>query len=131
MRVVPPGLSRTTVRPEVLGEGGVLALGVDDGDPAARRAGAVDGGLAPQQALDERRLAVAGLAEHPAVRVGDQPGGVGLERVPAELGAAGEQVEADVGAPVPERGLHGERVDARRRARWCPGGRRAAAPGGS
>jgi hypothetical protein len=98
---------------EVFGEWRVFALGVDDGDPAAVRALTVDSGLAPQQALDERRLAVPRLTENPTVRVGDQPRGVGIERVPAELGAAGEEVEADVGALVSERRLHGERVDAR------------------
>ena len=100
------------VETEELGERGVLALGVGDGDPAAVGAGAVDGGHAPQQRLDERGLAVAGLAEDPAVGVGDRPGGVGLEGVPAELGAAGEEVEADVGPSVAEGALDGERVEA-------------------
>ena len=101
------------MRPRCSASGGVLALGVGDGDPPAVGAVAVDGGLAPQQALHEGGLAVAGFAEDPAVGVGDEPGGVGLEGVPAELGAAGEEVEADVGASVPEGGLDGERVDAR------------------
>ena len=98
---------------EVLGQGRVLALGVGDRHPPSGIAGAVDGGLAPQQALHEGGLAVARLSQHPAVGVGDEPGGVGLEGVPAELASAGEEVEADVGASVPERALDGEGVDAR------------------
>ena len=97
---------------EVLGEGRVLPLGIRDADPPPVRAGAVDRGLPPQEALDERGLAVAGLAEHPSVRVRDEPGGVGLERVPAELASTGEEVETDVGAPVTEGTLHAEGVDA-------------------
>ena len=102
MVAVPPGLSRTVVSPRWIG----------DCDPASGVAGAVDGGLAPQEALHEGGLAVAGFAEDPAVGVGDQPGGVSLEGVPAELASPGEQVEADVGASVSERALDRERVDA-------------------
>ena len=97
---------------EVLSERRVLALRVGDGNPASGVAGPVDGGLAPQEALDEGGLAVAGFAEDPAVGVGDQPSGVCLEGVPAELASSGEEVEADVGAPVSERALDRERVDA-------------------
>ena len=97
---------------EVLGEGRVLPLRIRDSDPPPARAGAVDRGLSPQEALDERRLAVAGLAEHPSVRVRDEPGGVGLEGVPAELTATGEEIETDVGASVSEGALDREGVDA-------------------
>ena len=76
-----------------------------------RALAAPDAGHAPQQRLDEGGLAVAGLAEDPAVGVGGEALVVGLERVPAELAAAGEQVDADVDAPVPEPGCDAERVD--------------------
>ena len=64
--------------------------------------------------LDRRGLAVAGFAEDPAVGVSDEPGGVGVEGVPAELAAAGEiftqdqlarlyaPVGLDIGADTPE-----------------------------
>ncbi len=117
--------------PEVLGEAGVLALGVGDGDPPTPVAVAVDGGLAPQQALHEGGLAVAGFAEDPGVGVGDEPGGVGLERVPAELAASGERGRSR------RRCLGGRRRTGRRtgrcwrRARSCPGAGGAGGRGGS
>ncbi len=63
-------------------------------------------GIGMEHGLDECRLAATGLAEYPAVGVGDLTGGVGLEGIPAELGAAGEQVEADVCASPAERSLN-------------------------
>ncbi len=131
MVAVPPGLSFTRGEPEVFGEGGVLALGVGDRGPPSAGAGAVDGGLSPQEALDERGLAVAGFAEDPTVRVGDQPGGVGLEGVPAELAAArrgGRVRRRCLGA---RRSLGPRTGRCSRRGRWCPGGSGAAATGGS
>jgi hypothetical protein len=113
MVAVPPGLSFTVVKPRCSARVAYSPLGSAMPIHRPSVAGAVDGGLAPQEALHERGLAVAGFAEHPAVRVGDEPSGVGLEGVPAELAASGEEVETDVGASVSEGALDRERVDAR------------------
>ena len=112
-RTAPPG-RRATGGPPGVGQGAVLALGVDHPGPAAEH------GLAPQVGLDEGALAPADLAEDDHVGVGEHPCGVQLEGVVDE-GAprAGRGRSAPPGGRGPTRPPAGRR---HRDCGWSPGG---------
>ena len=93
----------------------VLALRVCDRHPPTE-----DAARSIDEALRRRRLPGAGLAGEEHVRVRDESGAVGLERIEGEATAAGEDVRAEVDAGRPQASLGKEWV-----GRGDVGGRRA------
>ena len=115
-RMPDPGAMRSGIGAARRGQRPVLALRVDHPGLAAEDL------LAPQEGLDEARLAPPDLAEDQHVGIGQHAGAVQLPRVVAERPA--EQIPADVGAPTAEAALGHERIGGLEVGRGGPVGRR-------